>query len=197
MLGKEAENEKETSPVRPIDLNPPAPLQIRKANEPKEPEIKKPQAKKRTAKKKDEPVVIDDGPIISPASLARARATTTRNQLASFCRYIRTPHTYMMDCHLDKFIDVANRALPARSNMITTLAAQRLEHYEPLPGQELVDDVQILYVGQVDKKFKKKIRHIGHYVCVHYSANDRHVYVYDSLYKGIEILLILSKYYQI
>lgn len=39
---------------------------------------------------------------------------------------------------MDNFFDVANRALPARSNMITTLAALRLKHYEPLPGTNIV-----------------------------------------------------------
>lgn len=60
--------------------------------------------------------------------------------------------------------------------MITVLGAQREEQYERTPEEAHLDDVQILFEGRFGPKS------IGHYICIHYRANEQKVYVYDSLY---------------
>lgn len=138
-------------------------------------------------KEANDAIVIADGPEISPTSLARARDEAIRRELESICRDIRTPGTYLQDQHVDRFIAVANRTHPQGSEMKRTLICQRTSYYEPLPGQELINDVQILYLGPVGESSQGEIAHVGHYICIHYNANDRMVYIYDSVYIGMSI----------
>lgn len=115
-------------------------------------------------------IVVPSGPITSPATLTRLREDSLRRSLVLCCRHIRKPYSYLKDIHVDKFIDLANRKL--HSKMTTTLAVQSIEYYQPEPGQHLIDDVQILYVGQLDATFHRKIQSIGHYICVHYKVTE-------------------------
>lgn len=95
----------------------------------------------------------------------------TRSEI---CNEIRTPEFYLEDYHIDAFISIANDN--SQYDMITVLTVQIPELYTRRPGEDLNDDLQILFDGSGGPDC------IGHFFCIHYRANEHTVYFYDSLH---------------
>lgn len=93
-----------------------------------------------------------------------------RLDLQNALREIRSPKTYLTDLSMEAFMNIVNRNYP-QYHMETTLYAQRRHLYYREPV--FIDDVQVLFLGRVEN--------VGHYVCIHYVAGERILYVYDPL----------------
>lgn len=122
-------------------------------------------------------IIVLSGETISLADALKARAETAAANLRNYCNNIRTPHFLLEDIHVDSFIKTAT-ANSLYENMKSTLCVQQPEHYERAAEEVGTDDIQIIFEGQAGP------HNIGHYICIHYVAAERTVYVYDSLYYG-------------
>lgn len=119
------------------------------------------------------PIIIDDDEPVAAVTLARAREASIAAELRNICSHIRRRGTYLEDTHIDNFISLVNR--DERYNMITTLAAQRIEHYKRSSVEAMLDDVQIIFEGRAGPS------NLGHYICIRYIADYRTIIVYDPL----------------
>lgn len=100
------------------------------------------------------------------------------SEAAKLIEEIRTPGFLLEDRHIDAFIAVVQSELQYSDwDMKTPCAVQSIEHYDRKPEEARIDDIQILFEGQAGPD------HTGHYICIHYKADNRKVYVYDSLHR--------------
>lgn len=106
-----------------------------------------------------------------------ARDATVAANLVVYCQQIRRQYEYLSADHIDQFIIVVNRTMDR--DMISTYYAGQPWFYEQTPQQAVVDDIQILFVGHFLVQ-----NSVGHYICVHFKAQEQKVFIYDSLYAG-------------
>lgn len=118
--------------------------------------------------------IVLSGEQINVADSKLTRVASNARDLRRVCRQIRTPQFYLEDTHIDAFITLANRN--SVYNMRSVLSAQQIAHYERNAANAQLDDVQILFEGLAGPN------RLGHFVCIHYRAVERTVYLYDSLY---------------
>lgn len=135
------------------------------------------QQKRQSASKS--PNIIDiSGEQITVAESKKARDALEAVKLKEKCEEIRTPGFLLEDRHIDAFIAVVqSESQYSNWDMKTTLAVQSTQHYDRKPNKADRDDIQILFEGRAGPV------HIGHYICIHYRADERSVFVYDSLHR--------------
>lgn len=135
------------------------------------------QQKRQSASKS--PNIIDiSGEQITFAESKKARDALEAVKLKEKCEEIRTPGFLLEDRHIDAFIAVVqSESQYSNWDMKTTLAVQSTQHYDRKPNEADRDDIQILFEGRAGPV------HIGHYICIHYRADERSVFVYDSLHR--------------
>lgn len=82
---------------------------------------------------------------------------------------------YLKDTQIDTFIKMVQNA--TIWDMKPVLAAQNIQQYNRMQGEAQLDiiDIQIIF------ELQARPNNLGHFVCVHYRANERKVYLYDSL----------------
>lgn len=120
-------------------------------------------------------VIYISGEQITVADSKKAKDASVAAQLKKNCREIRMPDILLEDKHIDTFIGMVRSV--SHWDMVTVLAMQKIDHYERKPEEVQLDDIQLLYEGEVGPN------NVGHYICIHYRANERKIYVYDSQYR--------------
>lgn len=136
---------------------------------PQMPLLPKPQSKLTQLQLHSSNATVHSAEQISVADLKIDREASIAEPLKKICEEIRTPEFLLEDTHIDAFTTMANQN--SQYNMITVLGAQREEQYERTPEEAHIDDVQILFEGRFGPKS------IGHYICIHYRANEQIRYI--------------------
>lgn len=111
--------------------------------------------------------------IESSEELYPNRANDPNTKLDHNCKLIETEFEFLNDECIDKFIEIANAT--SHGDMLTTLycTPNLNHHYERSEFEVHIDDIQILYEGEIG------LNEIGHYICVHYVAEQETVFIYD------------------
>lgn len=118
--------------------------------------------------------IIDLTDSVDMANARAAIEAVQRNYVeerAASIQEIRTRNDYLRDEHIELFLNSVNANHDFQ--MQTTLYAQNKAMYKKMSRN--VDDIQILYVGNVGPN------EIGHYICIHYRSMNRTLYVSDPM----------------